>query len=96
MYRSLVIDRLQERREIHGDKVAYLYFDYKKHLDQNPVKVVSCLLRQILCQYPSTPKPASDLFERFKNGLGLPQVCKSQYAYQAALLVFYEDAPGDV
>jgi hypothetical protein len=59
--------------EINGDKIAYIYFDYKKQSEQTPVKVVSCLLKQFLSQYPSVPRPARDLFNKFKGGLNMPQ-----------------------
>lgn len=59
--------------ETTEDKIAYLYLDYKKQSEQNPVRVASCLLKQILCQYPSAPKPACELFNKFQQNKGLPQ-----------------------
>lgn len=70
---SLVIDRLQDMCEVSGGKLAYLYFDYKKQSEQTPVRVVSCLLKQILSVYRSAPDAARDLFGRFKKRLALPQ-----------------------
>ena len=58
-------------------RVAYLYFDYKKQLEQTPVKVISCLLRQILSQYTSAPRAEWSSSTNFEdvwiscNGLSL-------------------------
>lgn len=68
-----MIDYLQGMCEMGEDKIAYLYVDYKRHSEQNAVLVASCLLKQILCQYPSSPKPALELFKKFQEKKALPQ-----------------------
>jgi hypothetical protein len=71
--RSLVIDQLQNLCKYQGRKIAYLYFDYKKQSIQTPLRVVSCLLKQVLSPYSSVPEQALKLFTLLKDDHSLPQ-----------------------
>lgn len=59
-HRSLVIDYLQDLCDAGGNKIAYLYFDYKKP-------------RRHTIHSSILPKPIERLFQRYQKTKSLPQ-----------------------
>jgi len=68
----VIIDHFEELSNTRGCSVVYLYFDYKKQLDQTPLKILQTLLYQLLAAHSHVPPQAAGLRQRLESGKGLP------------------------
>jgi hypothetical protein len=60
----MMIDYLQEYSSETGCGLAYIYFNYKEHLEQKPAAILASIIKQLSSQLLNLPKVVQDLYGR--------------------------------
>jgi predicted ATPase len=68
MMTSIVVEHLSKRFQNNASTgIAYLYCIYQRQEEQNPVELLTCLLKQLVQEKPSVPESMKDRYQRHKD-----------------------------
>lgn len=73
-YSSRVIDHLLDEAPTSHYGVAYVYFDYKERDQQQPVKVLASLVKQLVLQIDEIPAEIEALYDKLERQQKRPKL----------------------